>query len=513
MKKILKYIALAVSCSAMAISCHEDSQVSPEAKPKVVSLLPKAGYPGTEAVISGYGFSEPLSVEVDGAAVSVSEFSVDRIYFTMPEHELGQVEVIVKVGDVQLRALPFRYAEPVEEEKLAVFSYNPASGIEGDQIAISGRLFSNKKERNSVTINGKECTVEQAGDTRLIVTLPDNPAGKYPFVITVDGETVTGPLFTYSNKPDHIYTVTTISGSAGRAADAVNIVDGGSSVARFRQPRGVIFLPEGRMAILDNGNNAVRFMDATTGEVTGHSTATKNISNAAWRGALHGEWIYYASKGNNKMIRYNYKTDVAEVVSAVFAGTSPMDVAFDAAGNGYLLVRDGSKAIYKASGDDFSSLSTFASFDDGPLAMEFDPEGNLVVTTNGCQVIGVKPDGTKFVIAGIRAAKADDDGTPGEPLTAKFGSNILGVTVDSDGNIYVADDSFKVIKRITRGERGYEDAVVSTIAGKSGVSGKDDGAGANATFNSPGEIRMDASGKFLIVTEYNAYTVRKIVID
>ena len=77
----------------------------------------------------------------------------------------------------------------------------------------------------------------------------------------------------------------------------------------------------------------------------------------------------------------------------------------------------------------------------------------------------------------------------------------------------MADDSFKVIKLITLGEKGYEDAVVSTIAGTSGQMAKTDGVGAEARFDSPGEIRMAPSGKMLIVTEYNAFTIREIVID
>lgn len=77
----------------------------------------------------------------------------------------------------------------------------------------------------------------------------------------------------------------------------------------------------------------------------------------------------------------------------------------------------------------------------------------------------------------------------------------------------MADDSFKVIKLISPGEHGYDDAVISTIAGTSGQKGKTDGVGAEARFDTPGEIRMAPSGKLLIVTEYNAYTIREIVID
>lgn len=595
MRKILTLITSLI-CLAGFVAC-QDNETEPEKQaPKVLSLLPKAGYAGTEAVISGYGFSSPLTVLVDNVPATVKSVSVDRIHIVMPEHALGNAAVSVQVDGYDLDGLDFRYAEPFEEEKLSIYSYSPASGIEGDEITIGGNLFSNKADRNVVTINGVAAKVVSASDTRIVVTLPDNPAGDYPFVITVDGNSVTGPLFTYNKKPelsvlsvspnsasagdvititgqcfsdnpsDNIvkingvtaavltatataltvqlpenplgsypvvvtvgdktvegpsvmyvekvwtYTVKTICGMAGRAADAVNLVDGPASSARFRQPRGVCFLPDGRLLILDNGNNAVRFMDMTTYALSGSSKETSTISNAGWRGALNGDWFYYASKGNNKVIRYNYKTDKAEVLDASFTGTSPMDVAFDSDGNAYVLVRDGSKAVFKATGSDFSTLQSFVTFDDGPLAMCFDPDGNLIVTTQGCQVIGVKPSGEKFTVSGVRNAKADSCGEPGQPLTAKFGSNLFGLTVDKEGNIYVADDSFKVIKLIARGNNGYADAVVSTVAGTSGQSGKTDGVGTAALFNSPGELRMDPSGTRLIVTEYNAYTIREIQI-
>jgi streptogramin lyase len=581
-----------------AVSCN-NNQLEPETKPlpKLLSLIPKAGYSGTEVIISGYGFTEPLTVSVDGKEATVKSVSDDRISAIMPDHALGEVNVSVTTGGVTLEGLSFRYAEKVPEEGLSITSYQPASGIEGDVISIMGAMFSTDKAKNTVTINGKTAVVEKANETRLMVVLPDNPAGDYPFVVTVGGKTVTGPSFTYNVKPEltvfsvtpntgtagdvvilngmcfgetpednkvtingteatvltasysalsivipenprgsypvvvtvgektvegpsflyvaksHTYTVKTMSGSAGRAADVTTIVDGASTVAKFRQPRGVVFLPDGRLAIFDNGNNAIRFMNLATWEVENSSVAAKSMLNAAWRGSLNGDWIYMASKGNNRIVRYNYKTDAAEIVTTNMSGTSPMDICFDADGNGYVLVRDGSKAIFKAEGGDFANMTTFTTFTKGPLAMQFAPDGNLIVSTQGCQIIGVKPTGEQFVIAGIEDAKADDPGTPGEPLTAKFGSNLFGLTVNSDGDIFVADDSFKVIKLITLGEKGYEDAVVSTIAGTSGQKAKTDGVGAEARFDSPGEIRMAPSGKMLIVTEYNAFTIREIVID
>ena len=591
-----KYLYILLSLAALC-GCKDGIVEQGPFAPKLLSVIPKAGYPGSEATISGYYLSgDKVEVSVGGTAAAVESASIDRICIVMPEKALGTYEVTVSVDGRESGGLHFRYAEHPEAEVLKVLSYSPAHGYEGDKVTIYGQLFSPRSEHNSVTINGKDCEILSSSSGKIVVILPDNPEGRYPFVVTVDAQTATGPEFTYDRMPElgissvtpamgvageeivlggtrfsedilknivsingvraevlsaskrelrikapdnpagsypviitvgdqtaegpsflylskkYRYTVKTISGLKGRAADMSTVIDGGPTEVKYWQPRGIVFLPDGRMMIFDNGNNALRYMDLSTYNVTS-SSAAKSYLNAAWRGCVHGDWVYIASKGNNRIVRYNYKNDVGEIVSSNFSGTSPMDVCFDSSGNGYVLVRDGSQAIFKAPAGDFSAMEVFCEFEDGPLAMQFAPDGQLIVTTAGCQVLSVTPDGSKRVIAGIRGAKSDDDGTPGNPLSAKFGSNLFGVTVDPEGNIYVADDSNKVIKFILKGSLGYENAVVQTVMGTSGKTGTNDGTGTSACFSTPGEIRMSPDGSKLYVSEYSNFIIREISIE
>ena len=49
----------------LAVSCREKPAEEVKPSPKLLSLIPKAGYPGTEVIISGYGFEDPATVSVE----------------------------------------------------------------------------------------------------------------------------------------------------------------------------------------------------------------------------------------------------------------------------------------------------------------------------------------------------------------------------------------------------------------------------------------------------------------
>jgi len=84
---------------------------------------------------------------------------------------------------------------------------------------------------------------------------------------------------------------------------------------------------------------------------------------------------------------------------------------------------------------------------------------------------------------------------------ARF-SKPFGITMGSDGNLYVADTDNHRIKKITKHGN------VTTIAG-TGVQGSTDGAASEASFNSPVGIALGAEGD-LYVTDHNNHKIRKI---
>ena len=80
------------------------------------------------------------------------------------------------------------------------------------------------------------------------------------------------------------------------------------------------------------------------------------------------------------------------------------------------------------------------------------------------------------------------------------------VAVDSSGNVYVADFSNAVIRKISSG-------TVTTVAGQAGQAGYLDGLGTNALFNAPVGLAVDISNNLYITDSLVPYTgVRREII-
>jgi sugar lactone lactonase YvrE len=144
-------------------------------------------------------------------------------------------------------------------------------------------------------------------------------------------------------------------------------------------------------------------------------------------------------------------------------------------------------------------MGTAAQFDQ-PNGLAFDSEGNLYVADNNNQRIRIiSPQGLVSTFAGTGTSGSND----GPGATATF-SNPQDIAVDSAGNVFVAE-IFSRIRKIS------PDGTVSTIAGSLG-SGYADGPGATAKFNSPVGITIDREGS-LYVADANGHRIRKLTTD
>ena len=93
----------------------------------------------------------------------------------------------------------------------------------------------------------------------------------------------------------------------------------------------------------------------------------------------------------------------------------------------------------------------------------------------------------------------------GDGLNARFGYP-SGLAVDANGNLYVADAYYCVIRKLTHSAQGW---MVSTLAGSPGLHGNADGTGADAGFFIPMGVAVDNSGNVYVADTGNC-TIRKV---
>src|SRR5205823_530000 len=116
-----------------------------------------------------------------------------------------------------------------------------------------------------------------------------------------------------------------------------------------------------------------------------------------------------------------------------------------------------------------------------------DIAGNVFVADTGNNTIRkVTPVGTNWVVttlAGLGGLYGSVDATGS---AARFGGP-ASVAVDTNGNVYVADQVNHTIRKVTSA------GVVTTLAGRAGSSGSANG-GAAARFNGPTGVAVDSAG-------------------
>ncbi|WPU94962.1 hypothetical protein SNE25_05430 [Mucilaginibacter sabulilitoris] len=140
---------------------------------------------------------------------------------------------------------------------------------------------------------------------------------------------------------------------------------------------------------------------------------------------------------------------------------------------------------------------TGASFN-SPQGLTLDASGNLYVADSFNSAIRkITPAGVVTTLTGTGSIGYLD----GPIASAKFYAP-QSIVADATGNLYIADLGNNMIRKISAA------GVVSTLAG-SGDAGYTNGTGANATFNSPCGLAIDAQGNIYVADRGNNL-IRKV---
>jgi sugar lactone lactonase YvrE len=132
-----------------------------------------------------------------------------------------------------------------------------------------------------------------------------------------------------------------------------------------------------------------------------------------------------------------------------------------------------------------------------PSGVAVDESGHVYVgDVRNNRIRKISPGGIVSTIAGEREGAADGVGTQASLKRP------MGLAVDANGNIYVADAGNHLIRKITPA------GVVTTLAG-SGKPEFADGDGVSASFSSPSWVALDKNVN-LYVSDFNNNRIRKI---
>jgi DNA-binding beta-propeller fold protein YncE len=352
--------------------------------------------------------------------------------------------------------------------------------------------------------------------------------------------TVNGVLTT---APAGCNMVTTVAGSG---SPKTGVGDGTPALtASLSNPTGVSLDATGNMYIADQNNGRIRYVDATSGliaTITGASQsrgdsgppslATFNnprgvavdLAGNIYISDTNNQKIRKVSAGSNPIVTTYAGTGNAGTGGVGIATATPINfpgcVAVDQTGTVYYADRVSSKVkkidVYGNTTNVVSSNTATVSktgvVTSGAAATGYNGDGGLA----NRDVVGAVTSGGGFLSAGSTSG-----------ANANFGPQC--VTVDNNGNVYVADAGNHVIRKVD------PNGILSTVVGyptvlcggfpcssplappasipvNSGVAGSagDGGLATNAQLSGPQGVGVDPSGTYLCVADTGNNVVREV---
>ena len=262
---------------------------------------------------------------------------------------------------------------------------------------------------------------------------------------------------------------------------------GQATSAALDWPAAVAGDAAGNLYIADQHNNRVRRVDRsgviTTFAGNGQHSFGGNGGQARAAAldypcglALDAAGNLYVSDQHNSQVRRVRADGTIEA----FAGTTAADFS-----------GDGGPAVRAAL--------------DWPTGLALDAAGNVYVTDQfNNRIRRVARDGTITTFAGDGRGTFGGDGGPAARASLNHPAD---VAVDAAGNVYIADQFNHRIRRVS------PDGIITTVAGTgaAGFSG-DDGPATQAALNRPSGVTVDSDGNLYIADHFNQ-RVRKVTFS
>lgn len=524
----------------------------------------KAGSAAFEMKIDGTGFAQDAIVTIDGVELTPTSIKSQVIKVMVPASLVTTVReaVVYVVQSTGLSNATILRITPASESPFA-YTVTPNEVQAGTDratvISVNGANFA---EKSKVLINGTEVKTTFIGKARVDFTLSkdatDTAGVTYQVQVRNNDGTVSNPLSV------SVVQASVVSTLAGKSLDGFE--DGDAETAKFRRPSRMAIGPDGFYYLADQQNNAIRRINPATGftetiagdglpgyvdsgDSTDESFSVPRFNNPLGIAVAGNGTIYVADYGN-RVIRRVRVTGSGVTVDTV-AGENELiddkDVRAETKSTrrGLQGFGNGAGAVARFRGPDGMALAS-----DGTLyvadttnqyirAIDTTDSTFPVTTASGIGIVGftdgdvstarysfpldvsLTPDETGLVVADFgnnrvrlfdiatgavsTVAGSGFEGTAsGGPLVAQFRGPI-GVTVGSDGTVYVTDNGSNTIRRVS------PEGNTTTLAGGGSRSKFKDGIGPDANFKDPRGIIFDPSVGSVVVSDQGHQRLRKIV--
>lgn len=398
------------------------------------------------------------------------------------------------------------------DKPITVASFLPEQGRIAEKVLITGENFGNDPTQVSVYFedadgNKNAATIINLNDTKIYCLAPRQANGDSEIIVEIGQQSVAATgKFGYSISEN----ISTVTGST----DNYNTVDGSLADAGFKDIWG----------IADLGDNHILVGQAWNGSGIRLISIDDNVVTTIQPGVVIGKFavnrdktVAYGVLINAAHTVYKYEKSagwsasrIGECSSLIPSSSDVWSCALDAteeylyvlANNGTLVkieIANPSNQEIHLDGTGLLNNGTF-----NYIAYNHYEDCHYFTQKDRNRIFRLPVGSTTLEDVNLVTTTGCEDGYLSE---AKF-NNLMGLSFDEDGNIYVVQRENHVIRKITL-KTGY----VSTIVGLVNQEGTDDGSPEVATLKNPTDIAYDGNGTFWIGSCWNPTLIRKYAVE
>lgn len=526
--RVFKLTSLALTAALLiGFSACKQEETQEAKSPEISSIAPTSGYVGDEVTIEGSNFgktAEENTVKFGSAKATVSSASANRLVVTAPKNNAGQSNITVTTAAGTSKSVSFTYLVP----QVTITSIDPAAGKAGDVITINGTNFNSIPDNNTVLFGASMAEVSSATETSLKVVAPSGIVGKVEVTVSVGTMKSNAVEFNFKASKSTITGITPGSAKIGEnvtitgaflepfADNKVFFGEAEAKLSKSEENEIIAVVPDGYGEVdvvvksKSDTSDPVKFVyvagdpklislsvaKAEVGDeivINGENFSPKASDNTVKFGGKTATVVSSTLKTINVIVP-EYETGALDVkVSATVAGKETGAVDFHYLTYYYAELIAGS-GVKGSNGTD--TVNALEALMNQPVSVLPDNKGNIYIgEATGGVIRKLTSDGKLHFIAGKYATTGAADGV-GDAATFKY---VYSLAIDSKDNIYVADVTNHLIRKVT------QDGTVTTIAGTLNSVQKDskDGVGADAWLCLPYTVAMYDDNHLLIGDGFN----------